>query len=105
MERYRDAMEMAEVYRARAHERAFERRAARTRRAKRLAGTLFALTGAGLMLSLFLYPQLMSDVVAWSHGTDVPAALRPVDKPDDMHVRSMPSSVVPVRRGGGAFGN
>ncbi|MEO9575467.1 MAG: hypothetical protein ABJ263_08325 [Tateyamaria sp.] len=96
---------MAEVYRARAHERAFERRAARTRRVKRLVGTLFALIGAGLMFSLFLHPQLISDAVAWSHGTDVPEALRTVEKSDDTHVRSMPSNVVPVRRGGGAFGN
>ena len=98
-------MEMAEIHRARAHERTFERRAARTRRAKWLAGTLFALTGAGMMLSLFLHPQLISDVITLTNGTEVPEALRTVQKPDDTHVRSMPSDVVPVRRGGGAFGN
>ncbi len=98
-------MEMSEVYRARAHERAFERHAARTRRAKLLASTLFALTGAGLMFSLFLHPQLISDAVAWSHGTDVPEALRTVDRADDTHVRSMPSNAIPVRRGSGSFGN
>ena len=98
-------MEMAEVYRARAHERAFERRAARSRRVKRLVGTIFALIGAVMMFSLFLHPQLMSDVVAWSHGADVPEALRTAEQSDDLHVRSMPSDAVPVRRGGGAFGN
>ncbi|MFL4468374.1 hypothetical protein ACERZ8_00265 [Tateyamaria armeniaca] len=90
---------MAELDRARLLERTYERRAARTRRAKWLGGVLFSLSGMALTLTLMLNPDLASRVVEWSHGTHVPSELLAVDEPTDIHVRSMPRDVVPVRRG------
>ena len=98
-------MDMVELHRAQERERVFERRAARTRRAKWLGGLLFSGTGMALMLVLRTNPDLADTIVAWSHGTDVPPALRTVEKPADIHVRAMPSDVVPVRRGGTPINN
>lgn len=98
-------MEMTEIHRARANERMFERRAARTRRAKWLGRVVFSMTGMALTLTLYLNPNLASQLVEWTQGTDVPQALRTAEKPVDVYVRSMPSDVIPVRRGSTPFGN
>lgn len=92
-------MDMSEVYRARANERAFERRNDRARRSKRFGAVLVGLTGIGLTTSLLMFPGMASHVVEWSVGTDVPYALRSSETAQDIRVRTMPGDAVPVRRG------
>lgn len=93
-------MDMAQLDRARAQERKYDRRAARTRRSKWLGRLLFSLTGMGLLLLLRMNPAVVSDVIAWSQDTQRPQDPRVIAKPDDIHVRAMPSNSVPVRHGG-----
>ncbi len=93
-------MDMAQLDRARALERTHDRRAARARRSKWLGRMLFSLIGMGLLLLVRLNPGLAADVVAWSHGVNGNGAAPTLSKPTDIHVRKMPSNVVPVRRGG-----
>ncbi|MEL6450191.1 MAG: hypothetical protein AAFQ19_02945 [Pseudomonadota bacterium] len=91
---------MAELDRARANERLYERRAARARRSKWLGRLLFSLMGMGLLLGLRTHPEIVSDVIVWAHGTKPPASAqqRTIAPPSDIHVRVMPSDAVPVRR-------
>ena len=92
-------MDKAEPEHAQKLERIYARRAKRTRRAKFLGAVLLALTGMVLTVSLRMNPGLAEQIVAWSHGTDVPYGLRDVDNSEDVEVRTMPKDVVPVRRG------
>lgn len=98
-------MDMAQLDRARALERRFERRAARTRRSKWLGRLLFSLTGMGLLLLLRLNPEMIANAVAWSQAGAGQSDPRVLSKPADVHVRVMPSDSVPVRRGGSLPGN
>ena len=98
-------MDMAQLDRARAMERKFERRAARTRRSKWLGRLLFSLTGMGLLLLVRMNPGVVADVIVWSQGNPEAGQSRTIAKPTDIHVRGMPSNQMPVRRGGSLPGN
>lgn len=99
-------MDMAQLDRARRLERTFERRAARAKRSKWLGRLLFSLTGVGLLLLLRMNPTMVADTVSYLHGSGTErAGPSVIAKPSDVHVRTMPSSAVPVRRGGTLPGN
>ena len=93
-------MDMAQLDRARRHERKLERRAARTRRSKWLGRLLFSLTGMGLLLLLRLNPGAIEAVVAYLHDVPARSQIATLQSPETVQLRSMPADVVPVRRGG-----
>lgn len=98
-------MDMAQLDRARRHERKLERRAARTRRSKWLGRLLFSLTGMGLLLLLRLNPDAIEAAVAHLHDVPSRSQIATLQTPEAVHVRTMPTDVIPVRRGGALPGN
>ncbi|WP_415402102.1 hypothetical protein [Tateyamaria sp. SN3-11] len=96
---------MAQLDRARRHERKLERRAARTRRSKWLGRLLFSLTGMGLLLLLRLNPDAIEAAVAHLHDVPSRSQIATLQTPEAVQVRTMPTDVTPVRRGGALPGN